>query len=157
MINYLKSQLEESIEVKKKIINDENLGKIIIKVANIIIDAYRNNKKILVFGNGGSAADAQHFVAELVNKFRFDRRALAAIALTSNTSVLTAISNDDEYGNVFARQVEALAQNGDIVIGISTSGNSKNLSKAFDVSKNKGSTSVALLGKDGGENKITLI
>lgn len=107
--------------------------------------------KILVMGNGGSAADAQHFAAELVGRFLRERRALAAISLTTDTSILTALGNDYGFDMVFARQIEALARSGDIVIAISTSGNSPNLLLAIDKARELGCTTIGLLGRDGGK------
>lgn len=112
--------------------------------------ALRAGGKILVMGNGGSAADAQHFAAELVGRFLRERRALAAIALTTDTSILTALGNDYGFDAIFARQVEALARPGDVVMAISTSGNSANLIQALDRARAMGCTTVGLLGRDGG-------
>jgi D-sedoheptulose 7-phosphate isomerase len=115
-----------------------------------VTEALRAGRKVLVFGNGGSAADAQHCAAELVGRFARERRALAAIALTTDTSILTAVANDYTYERVFARQVEALGRPGDVVIGISTSGSSANVLAAFGVARAEGLTIVALTGRDGG-------
>ena len=106
---------------------------------------------MLVFGNGGSAADAQHFAAEFVGRFQRERRALAAVALTTDTSILTAIGNDYGYDRVFARQIEALGESGDIAFGITTSGGSANVIEAFRIARARGLTTVALTGRDGGE------
>lgn len=113
----------------------------------------RNGGKILFFGNGGSAADAQHLAAELVVRYRTNGRALAAIALTTDTSILTACSNDFSYDDIFARQVEALARPGDVVLGISTSGNSPNVIKALEVARAMGCVAAAFAGRDGGKLK----
>jgi phosphoheptose isomerase len=118
--------------------------------AAAIVDALRVGRKVMAFGNGGSAADAQHFAAELVGRFTRERRGLAAIALTADTSTLTAVANDYGYERVFARQVEALGRAGDVVIGLSTSGNSANVLAAFQVARAEGLTIVALTGQDGG-------
>lgn len=107
--------------------------------------------KILIMGNGGSAADAQHIAAELVGRFKVERKALAAIALTTDSSILTAWSNDYSYDTVFSRQVEALARPGDIVWGISTSGNSRNVVAAFESARAIGATTIGMLGRDGGQ------
>lgn len=104
--------------------------------------------KILTFGNGGSAADAQHFAAEFVNRFQIDRRALAAISLTTDTSVLTAIANDSSYDRIFARQVEAVGRRGDVAFGITTSGRSPNVVAAFEIARTHGITTIALVGAD---------
>jgi D-sedoheptulose 7-phosphate isomerase len=106
---------------------------------------------VLVFGNGGSAADAQHVAAEFVGRFQRERRALAAVALTTDPSILTAIGNDYAYDRVFARQIEALGESGDIAFGITTSGSSANVIEAFRIAKARGLTTVALTGRDGGE------
>jgi len=126
-----------------------NLGVIAHRVeeaARLLIDCFKSGRKLLVFGNGGSAADAQHIVAELVGRFSTDRRALPALALTTNTSNLTAIGNDYGFVHVFARQVDALVMRGDVVIGISTSGNSQNVIRAFEVAHARGARTVALTG-----------
>ena len=115
-----------------------------------MVAALRSGGKILVCGNGGSAADSQHFAAELVGRFERERRALASIALTTDTSILTAIGNDYAYDRVFARQVEAIGRAGDILLGISTSGGSRNVLEAFGAAKAGGLTTVALTGRDGG-------
>ncbi|MDX2469515.1 MAG: D-sedoheptulose 7-phosphate isomerase, partial [SAR324 cluster bacterium] len=117
------------------------------------LSAYKDNKKILFAGNGGSAADAQHLAAELVARFYFNRPALAAIALTTDTSILTAVGNDFGFEDIFSRQVEALGNQGDVFIGISTSGNSPNILKAFSVANEKGLFTVALTGQSGGKMK----
>jgi D-arabinose 5-phosphate isomerase GutQ len=111
---------------------------------------HRRQRKILVFGNGGSAADAQHLVAELVGRFEGERRALAAVALTTDSSVVTAIANDYGYTHVFTRQIEALGGEGDVALGISTSGRSPNVESALAVAKTRGMVTIALTGRDGG-------
>lgn len=121
------------------------------KVAKLAIDALKNGKKILIFGNGGSAADAQHFAAELTGRYKKERRGLPAIALTTDTSALTAIGNDYGYDRVFDRQVEALATKGDMLIGISTSGNSQNVLNALELGKKLGCINVGFSGRDGGK------
>jgi D-sedoheptulose 7-phosphate isomerase len=113
-------------------------------------DALRNGKKVLAFGNGGSAADAQHFVAELVGRFERDRPAAAAMALTTDTSILTAVANDYGFERVFARQIEALGVEGDVAFGISTSGKSANVLAAMQTARSKRLLTIALTGKDGG-------
>ena len=119
-------------------------------VAERLIACYRNGGKLLVMGNGGSAADAQHFAAEMVGRYRRERRALPAVALTVDPSAVTAIANDYGYEEVFARQVRAHARQGDVVIGISTSGNSENICRAFTAAREAGATTVALGGGGGG-------
>ena len=115
-----------------------------------LLEAFRSGKKILIMGNGGSAADAQHLAAELVGRFLLERKALPAIALTTDTSILTAVGNDYGFDEVFKRQIEALAEPGDVVIGISTSGNSANVEKAMQAAREKGCRTIGLLGRDGG-------
>ena len=115
-----------------------------------IADALAGGGKVLAFGNGGSASDAQHFAAELVGRYLRERRALAAVALTVDTSVLTAVGNDYGFDRIFARQVEALGAGGDVALGISTSGLSSNVLLAFDVARERGITTIALTGGDGG-------
>lgn len=115
-----------------------------------VTDVFHKGGKVLVMGNGGSAADAQHLAAELVGRFVLERRALPAIALTTDTSILTAVGNDYGFDEVFARQVEALATAGDVVLGISTSGHSANVIKALAVARERGCRTIGLLGRDGG-------
>lgn len=121
------------------------------RVAEVLVDSLRAGGKLLIMGNGGSAADAQHIAAELIGRYKIERKALAAIALTTDSSILTAWSNDYSYDTVFSRQVEGLANPGDIVFGISTSGNSKNVVCAFEAARAMGVTTVGLLGRDGGK------
>jgi D-sedoheptulose 7-phosphate isomerase len=118
----------------------------IIKLSEIITNAFKNGKKLLIFGNGGSAADAQHVAAEFINRFKKERIPLPAIALTTDTSILTAISNDYSYEEVFSKQVQALCNEGDVVLGISASGNSPNVIKALLVAKEKGAFTVSFIG-----------
>ena len=149
--NLIIKRLKESGDMKNKIAEDPELMSVIIKIAEIIIEAYRNGKKVILFGNGGSAADAQHITAELVGKYYVDRDPLPAVALTTNTSSLTAIGNDYSFDIVFARQLKALGQKGDVVIGISTSGNSENVIQAFKVAREMGLITVGFTGKSGGK------
>ncbi len=116
----------------------------------MIIECLKNNKKIIVFGNGGSAADAQHIVAEFIGRFKLERKSLPAIALTTNSSILTALANDYSFDTIFSRQCEGLVEEGDVVIGISTSGNSKNVKKGLTISKKMKATTIGLLGSKGG-------
>lgn len=129
----------------------EHCGSTILRVASYMIDALKNGHKIIFMGNGGSAADAQHLAAELVGRFTRERKGLAAIALTTDTSILTAIANDYGYDQIFSRQVEALAQNGDIIIGISTSGNSPNILKAMEIASERGCVLIGFAGNKGGK------
>jgi D-sedoheptulose 7-phosphate isomerase len=126
-----------------------NLGPALI-AAHAIEEALAAGRKVLVFGNGGSAADAQHLAAELVGRFLRERAALPAIALTADTAILTSIANDYSYKQVFARQIEALGQGGDVALGISTSGESPNVSAALQVARERGLKTIALTGRDGG-------
>lgn len=147
----IKVIITESIKVKEGLL--ENEGANIEKAARAIIYSLNAGGKLLVFGNGGSAADSQHMAAELVGRFERERKALAAIALTTNTSVLTAIANDYGYDVTFSRQIEALAKPGDVAFCISTSGNSKNVIDAVKKSKAMGLKTVGLTGNDGGRLK----
>jgi D-sedoheptulose 7-phosphate isomerase len=122
-------------------------------LVNMLTDLFQRGGKLLVMGNGGSAADAQHMVAEIVGRFKLERAALPAVALTTDTSILTAIGNDYGFDSIFSRQIEALATDQDVVIGISTSGNSGNILKALKEARARGSRTVGLLGKDGGSIK----
>ncbi len=121
-------------------------------IAERIVACFQGGNKLLLCGNGGSAADAQHIAAEFINRFRFDRPALPAVALTTDTSILTAIGNDTSFDFVFSRQVEALALKGDILVGISTSGHSANILKALEVARAKGLTTVGFTGEKGRES-----
>lgn len=142
--------LKESIRVKEELCKQTSeLGKI-EKVSKLIVEALKNGRKIILFGNGGSAADAQHIACELVGRFKLERRALPAIALTTNTSVLTAIANDYGYDQVFSRQVEGIVERGDIVIGISTSGKSPNVIEGIKVAKERMAFTVGFTGREGG-------
>jgi D-sedoheptulose 7-phosphate isomerase len=146
MKNFIQSYLRNSIEVKENILNNQELVDLIQTVSKVIIEAYKRGNKVLIAGNGGSAADAQHIAGELVSKFNFDRPGLPAIALTVDTSILTAIGNDYGYEKSFSRQVQANGNKGDIFIGISTSGNSINIINAVEESKNKGIISIGFTG-----------
>lgn len=138
----------ESIHHKEVFVN-ENLSRM-VKVINVITDALKGGSKIVLFGNGGSAADAQHIAAEFVNRFLIERPPLPAIALSTDTSVLTSIANDYDFSEVFSKQIRALGHAGDVAWGISTSGNSENVVKAFEVAKRLDMTTIAFTGKDGG-------
>jgi D-sedoheptulose 7-phosphate isomerase len=144
-------QIRQSIEVKTTILSDMDLIEKIRKAADVITDIYRAGNKTLLAGNGGSAADAQHIAGEFVSKFYFDRPAMASIALTTDTSILTAIGNDYGYDRLFERQVQAQGVKGDVFIGISTSGNSENIIKALAVCKSKGIFTIGLTGESGGK------
>jgi D-sedoheptulose 7-phosphate isomerase len=150
---FVLDSLKESAETKQKIAAE--CVSEIIKAIDMIIDAFNKKKKILLCGNGGSAADAQHLATEFVIRLnpKIQRPALPAIALTTDTSLLTAGANDIGYDNVFSRSVEALGDSGDILIGLSTSGNSESVNNAFRKAREKGMKTIALLGKDGGKSK----
>lgn len=149
--SYIKEHFQESILVKEQILKDENLITLIKNASLEVIKAYKNGNKTLLAGNGGSAADAQHIAGEFVSRFYFDRPGIASIALTTDTSILTAIGNDCGYENLFARQVQAQGVKGDVFIGISTSGNSKNILKALELCKQKEIISIGLSGANGGD------
>src|SRR5438552_714206 len=149
----VKKLIEASILVKQELLRNGDVLLAIAKTSEVLIDALQKGKKALLFGNGGSAADAQHIAAELVGRFAFDRPALPALALSVNTSCVTAIGNDLGFEQVFSRQIEALAHTDDVAIGISTSGNSRNVVSALLVSRQKGLHTVALTGCTGGKLK----
>jgi len=145
--------IKNSIETKRKILENRDILYIIERVAEEMIKAFRNNKKVLFCGNGGSAADAQHLAAELSGKFYLDRKPLPAEALHVNTSFLTAVSNDYSYDEIFSRAVKAAGREGDVLIALSTSGNSPNVLKAVETANNLKITTVGLTGQDGGKMK----
>lgn len=149
----IKNLLKESIEVKEQILKDENLLNRIQKATDLIINAYLNDKKVLLCGNGGSASDAQHISAELTGRFKLDRKPLFAEALHVNTSFLTAVANDYSFDTVYSRLVEAFGRNGDILIAISTSGNSTNVVNAVKKAREIGMKTIGLTGKTGGKLK----
>lgn len=151
MKNYIKDQIKKSYETKQTIYENEELLNKIEQVSKLCVELYKGNNKTILAGNGGSAADAQHIAAELVGRYGFDRPSIPSLALTTDTSALTAIGNDYGYDKIFSRQLEGMGQDGDIFIGISTSGNSANIVNAFNSAKKKNITTVALVGKDGGE------
>ncbi|WP_455629906.1 D-sedoheptulose-7-phosphate isomerase [Parabacteroides sp.] len=142
----IKKQISDSAEVKHRLLSDDRITNVIAEAARICVEAYRNGKKTLFAGNGGSAADAQHLAGEFVSKFYFDRPGLPSIALTTDTSILTAIGNDYGYDRLFARQIQAQGNEGDVFIGISTSGNSKNIVEALAECKRKGIHTIAMTG-----------
>ncbi len=149
-MEFIKNYIEKSIETKRNILENENILSKIRDVSLVIVDSLKNGGKVLICGNGGSAADSQHIAAELVGRLSFDRPGLPAMALTVDSSILTAVGNDYGYEIVFSRQVQACAQKGDVLIGISTSGNSKNVVNAILEAKEKGVFTVGFTGeKDG--------
>jgi D-sedoheptulose 7-phosphate isomerase len=141
---------EESITVKQQFINDSI--ETVVEVSNLLAEAFNRGGKLILFGNGGSATDASHIAAEFVNRFKRERPALPAIALTTDTAILTSVANDYSFDDVFVRQLKALAQKDDVVIAISTSGNSPNVIKAVETAKKKGIKTVAFTGAKG--NKL---
>jgi len=149
MQSVIKYEFNEHLTTSKKTM--KSVGKPIEIAAEICIDCLKKGNKILLFGNGGSAADAQHIAAEIVGRYKTERKGLPAIALTTDTSVLTAISNDYGYSHVFNRQIEALAIEGDVLIGISTGGSSTNVVSALKIAQNLGCKAIGFSGKDGGE------
>lgn len=151
MENYIQAQMDQALLLKQKVCADLDLIDLIARVSQTCIDGYKNNNRVFCAGNGGSAADAQHIAAEFVSRFYFDRPALAAEALTVNTSILTAIGNDYSYDKIFSRQIEANARPGDIFFAISTSGNSGNILLAIEAGKKIGMKIVGFTGETGGK------
>src|SRR5438876_12455492 len=145
--------IEASIATKQSLLSSAEIVSMVAKVSGTLAEALRRGNKLLLFGNGGSAADAQHIAAELVGRFAFDRPALPALALSVNSSCVTAIGNDRGFDQVFARQLEALARPGDVAVGISTSGNSANVVHAMSQAREMGLQTVALTGRTGGRLK----
>ncbi len=142
-------RFEESIKLKRRFLR-ENLQKL-LEAVQLIVHTFKSGNKLFFFGNGGSAADAQHLAAEFVNRYAMERPPLPAIALTTDTSILTSVSNDLSFDEVFSKQLRALGRKGDVAIGISTSGNSPNVIQAFKVAKGMEMKTVAITGNDGGE------
>ena len=143
-VNGISNHIGNSIKVKKEMLNDKAFLSGLLTLCRLCVAAYKSGNKIILAGNGGSAADAQHIAAELVSRFRFDRPGLPSLSLSTDTSVLTAISNDYGYERVFSRQLQSNGYSGDIFIGITTSGRSKNITEAFKVCSELGIHSVAL-------------
>jgi len=148
MQQFVARQLQEHVALLQAV--ETELSGAIAQLAQRLIETLKIGNKLLIMGNGGSAADAQHFAGEIVSRFRMERPGLSAIALSTDTSVITAIGNDYGFECIFSRQVEALAAPGDAVIGISTSGNSPNVLKALETARQAGCSTIGLLGKDGG-------
>lgn len=148
MKDHVVKLFKESCRVKEAFIND-NLSKL-VNVIEVLTAALKAGNKIMIFGNGGSAADAQHIAAEFVNRFIIERPPLPAISLTTDTSVITSIGNDYDFSEIFAKQIRALGQQGDVAWGISTSGNSPNVLKGLELAKKMGLVTLAFTGKDGG-------
>ena len=152
MIDVIKNEINAHIQVANSL---HHLAEEIIKSSQLCIESLKNGGKILIFGNGGSAADAQHIAAELIGRYKVERKGLPAIAITTDTSVITSIGNDFGYSHVFDRQIEALANEGDVAIGISTSGNSENVISALKIASKLNCITIGFSGKNGGEmNKL---
>ena len=147
----IKSKLNEGASIKDAMRQDEHLVSTIEKIATEFVDAFGSGHKVLLCGNGGSAADSMHIAAELVGRFCSDRESLPAISLAANTSTVTAIGNDYSFEDIFARQVHGLGKKGDVLVGLSTSGNSENVVRAILVAREKGLCTVAFTGSDGGK------
>ncbi|MFT3934399.1 MAG: D-sedoheptulose 7-phosphate isomerase [Chitinophagaceae bacterium] len=152
-MNHIKKIIEESVAVKNKILADEQMLQNIDKLANETVNSLKKGGRVYFCGNGGSAADAQHLAAEFSGRFYLDRDALPAEALHCNTSYLTAVANDYSYDVIYARLVKGLAHKGDVLIGLSTSGNSANIVKAFEVAREKGVITAGFTGEGGGKMK----
>ena len=146
IISVTRQHISESVRVKEALLHDLKAIETISQIALVCTEAYQRGNKVIWAGNGGSAADAQHMAGEMVSKFFFDRPAIPSIALTTDTSIITAIGNDYGYEMVFSRQLQANAVKGDVFIGISTSGNSRNLVTSIDICRQRGVTTVALVG-----------
>jgi D-sedoheptulose 7-phosphate isomerase len=154
MTDKIKNIISESVSVKNKILQDEKMIDTLKKTVTVIVDAFKNGNKVLFCGNGGSAADAQHLAAEFSGRFYTDRDALPAEALHCNTSYITAVANDYSYDVIYSRIVKGIGKKGDVLVGLSTSGNSKNIINAFEVAKEKGLITIGLTGESGGKMKI---
>lgn len=149
----VKKIIQASIDTKHQVLQNDVLLKTICDVVNVITDSFKNGHRVYFCGNGGSAADAQHLAAEFSGRFYKDRKALPAEALHCNTSYLTAVANDYGYDSVYSRMIDGIGQRGDVLVGLSTSGNSENIIRAFAVAKEKGMTTVAFTGESGGQMK----
>lgn len=148
------TQIRESINVKNRILSQEEIIDRIVQAADMLTESYRNAGTLLICGNGGSASDAEHMAGELVGRFLMERKAFPAIALASNPATLTAVGNDYTFEDIYARQVEAFADPRNILLGITTSGNSANIVKALEKARASGMKTIALLGRDGGKAKM---
>ena len=152
-MNKIKDIIQSSINVKQQVLQNEELIATIEKIVNVIVDSFKNGNRVYFCGNGGSAADAQHLAAEFSGRFYTDRKALPAEALHCNTSYLTAVANDYSYDVVYSRIIDGIGQEGDVLVGLSTSGNSKNIIKAFEKAKEKKITTIGFTGDSGGAMK----
>ena len=149
-LSYVENEFQASVAVKQRILVDSEFMQQVTDMGHLLIDRYEAGHKLLIAGNGGSAADAQHIAAEFVSRFNFDRPGLPALALTTDTSILTAVGNDYGYDQLFRRQIEANGVAGDVFLGISTSGNSPNILQALEAARLKGITTIGLTGQQGG-------
>jgi D-sedoheptulose 7-phosphate isomerase len=150
-MDFIHLQIKESLRVINLILEDQVIQKLIKEAAAVCSRSLKKGNKIIFAGNGGSAADAQHLAAELVNRFSFNRPALAAVAITTDTSIITSISNDYGFVKLFARQLEAIGKKGDVFVSLSTSGNSTNILEGLKEAKKLGMTTIGLTGKSGGK------
>lgn len=153
MTERIKSIIEASVETKQQLLQNEMLLKTVSDCVEVIVAAFKSGNKVLFCGNGGSAADAQHLAAEFSGRFYKDREALPAEALHCNTSYMTAVANDYSYDVIYSRLIQGIGVKGDVLIGLSTSGNSKNIVAAFEVAKEKGMTTIGFTGSNGGNLK----
>ncbi len=151
MLDIVRRQLQQSLDTLTRVLHDDSVHRSLIESARVTAEAMQNGHKLLVCGNGGSAADTQHVVAELVVRLTVDRPALRAIALTTDSSIFTAVGNDYGFEHIFSRQVEALGQPGDVLLAISTSGNSPNCLRALERARSLGLTTIAFTGNGGGK------
>lgn len=149
----IKGNIRESVELKSRLLEDENMVETVVSLVNTIVNTYKNKGKVLFCGNGGSAADAQHLAAELSGRYYYDRPPLSSEALHVNTSYLTAVANDYSYDEVYSRLIKAIGDKGDVLIGLSTSGNSGNVVNALIEAKNRGCITVGFTGEGGGKMK----
>ena len=149
MKSIVKRSFVESIEAKRRCLKDNQES--MIRAATVIVEAFNNESKLMIFGNGGSAADAQHIAAEFVNKFMIERPPLPAMALTTDTSILTSVSNDYDFDDVFSKQIQALGIEGDVAWGISTSGEAANVLAGLRVARNRGLRTIGMTGSGGGK------
>jgi D-sedoheptulose 7-phosphate isomerase len=150
-LSYVIEEFQASAAVKQRMLDDSRFMQQVTDMGQLLIDCYEAGHKLMIAGNGGSAADAQHIAAEFVSRFNFDRPGLPALALTTDTSILTAVGNDYGYEQVFRRQIEANGVGGDVFLGISTSGNSPNILRALEAARSKGITTFGLTGRAGGK------
>jgi len=149
----IKEIISSSIETKQRLLADENLLKTICDTVDVIVNAFRKGNRVYFCGNGGSAADAQHLAAEFSGRFYKDRKALPAEALHCNTSYLTAVANDYSFDEIYSRLIDGIGEQADVLVGLSTSGNSSNIIKAFETAKKKGMVTIGFTGESGGKMK----